>query len=399
MQLLTHDSAPAISSRKHTPGMVVFVKRTGLIVSALLLATAGPARAQAPEGPINPQPGVVLQKAPANIKVRTLLVNTPVTVRNDRGEMVDDLEKTDFHITDNGASQTITHFSLGGDPMSLVVVVETSSRIGPILPQIRKSGILISQTVIGPTGEGAVVGFSNNVNVLLNFTDSADDMDKAMSGLKEGDPVARLYDAMSKAVEMLSARPEVSATDLGKRRVMLVIAEAHDTGSEETLGEVLRRAQLANITIYSVGISGARADLTRKSEPEPAPSATPDGIIGMPGPPGTVQTPTTAQNVQGGGNLLALAVWAVQHVKDKVTAHQLDIAALGTGGTYVSTWKNRSIENAIDEIGGELHSQYTISYTPHGDLTEGYHEIKVTVDRKHLNVRARPGYYIEPPQS
>jgi len=102
--------------------------------------------------------------------------------------------------------------------------------------------------------------------------------------------------------------------------------------------------------------------------------------------------------VQGGGNLLALAVWAVQHVKDKVTAHQLDIAAVGTGGTYVSTWKNRSIENAIDEIGGELHSQYTISYTPHGDLTEGYHEIKITVDRKHLNVRARPGYYIEPPQ-
>lgn len=371
------------------------------MVAALLLFAMG-VRAQAPEGPISPQAGVPVQQAPpgTKIKVHALLVNTPVTVRNEKGEMVDDLEKSNFRVTDNGVPQIITHFGLGGDPISLVVVVETSMRIGSILPEIRKSGILISQTVIGPTGEGAVVGFDSNVNVLQDFTDDDDAIDKTMSDLKEGNPGARLFDAMSKAVDMLSVQPEVSQTDLGKRRVMLVIAEAHDTGSETTLGEVLRRAQLANITIYSVGISGAKADLTRRSEPEPAPSATPDGIIGMPGPPGTVQTPTTQQNEQGGGgNLLALAVWAVKHAKDKVTAHQLEIAAVATGGVHVSTWKNRSMERALDEIGGELHSQYTLSYTPHGEDTDGYHEIKVTVDRKHLNVRARPGYYIESPGS
>jgi VWFA-related protein len=377
--------------------MKIDARKLWVMVAALLFAIG--AWAQAPEGPITP--GAPVQQPPknasSNIKVHALLVNTPVTVRNEKGEMVDDLEKNNFRVTDNGVPQIITHFSLGGDPISLAVVVETSMRIGSILPEIRKAGILISQAVIGPTGEGAVVGFDSNVNVLLNFTDDSDAVDKTLSGLKEGNPGARLYDAMSKAVDLLSAQPEVSETDLGKRRVMLVISEAHDTGSEETLGDVLRRAQLANITIYSVGISGAKADLTRNSEPEPAPSATPDGIIGMPGPPGTVQTPTTQQNEQGGGNLLALAVWAVKHAKDKVTAHQLDIAAVATGGVYVSTWKNRSIERAIDEIGGELHSQYTISYTPHGDNTEGYHEIKVTVDRKHLNVRARPGYYIEAP--
>jgi VWFA-related protein len=374
-------------------------RRFSLIVVAALFFAIG-ARAQAPEGPITPGAPVQQppkgQQPPTNIKVRALLVNTPVTVRNEKGEMVDDLEKSNFRITDNGVPQIITHFSLGGDPISLAVVVETSARVGPILPEIRKSGILISQTVMGPTGDGAVVGFDSNVNVLLNFTDDGDAVDKTLSGLKEGDAGARLFDAMSKAVDMLSTQPEVAETDLGKRRVMLVIAEAHDTGSEATLGEVLRRAQLANITIYSIGISGAKADLTRKSEPEPPPSATPDGIIGMPGPPGTVQTPTTQQNEEGGGgNLIALAVWAVKHAKDKVTAHQLDIAAVGTGGVYVSTWKNRTIERDLDEIGGELHSQYTVSYTPHGDNTEGYHEIKVTVDRKHLNVRARPGYYIE----
>jgi len=182
-----------------------------------------------------------------------------------------------------------------------------------------------------------------------------------------------------------------------------VIGEAHDSGSEQKLGEVLRRAQLANITIYAVGLSGAKADLKRKPEEKPVPKATPDGVFGMPPPPGTVETPSTeAANDAAGGPLaaaVALAIWTVMHAKDKVTARQLEIASAATGGQHVSVWKDRSLENVIDEMGGELHSQYTLSYTPSGDLAEGYHEIQVTVDKKDLTVRARPGYYIEGPGS
>jgi VWFA-related protein len=359
--------------------------------------------AQAPDGPMIPQPGTPIQKGPAPIKVRSVLVNTPVTVRNEKGEMVHDLEESDFRITDNGALQKITHFNLGGDPISLAVVVETSSRIAPVLPQIRKSGILISQTVTGPTGEGAIVGFDDRVATLLEFTSSPDAMEKAMSGLPQGTSGAKLFDAMSKAVELLSARPEVSETELGHRRVMLVIAEAHDSGSEEKLGEVLRRAQLANITIYAVGISTTKADLKRKPEHTGPSPATPEGTYGMPPPPGTVQTPTTGDTSQPqGGSLLSLVVWAVTHAKDQVTSHQLEIAAAATGGLHVSTWKDRTIERAIDEMGGELHAQYTLTYTPSGENTDGYHEISVTVSKEKergLKVRARPGYYVGAPES
>jgi hypothetical protein len=80
-----------------------------------------------------------------------------------------------------------------------------------------------------------------------------------------------------------------------------------------------------------------------------------------------------------------------------VTAHQLEIAAAATGGQHVSVWKNRSLEKVIDEMGGELHSQYTITYAPGGEVATGYHEINVTVDHKDLTVRARPGYFIEAP--
>jgi VWFA-related protein len=361
------------------------------------------ALAQAPDGPMNPPPGVPIQKGPAPIKLRSVLVNTPVTVRNEKGDMVHDLEESDFRVTDNGALQKITHFNLGGDPISLVVVVEMSSRIASILPQIRKSGILISQTVTGPTGEGAVVGFDGRVATLLDFTPSSDAMEKVMSGLPAGTPGTRLFDAMSKAAELLSARPEVSETELGHRRVMLVIAEAHDSGSEEKLGDVLRRAQLANITIYAVGISSMKADLKRKPEQTGPTRATPEGTFGTPPPPGTIQTPTTDDNEHAQApSLLALAAWAVSHAKDQVTAHQLEIAAAATGGLHVSTWKDRTLEKVIDEMGGELHAQYTLTYTPGGENTDGYHEISVTVSKekeKGLKVRARPGYYLGVPES
>jgi VWFA-related protein len=255
--------------------------------------------------------------------------------------------------------------------------------------------------VVGPTGEGAVVSYDDEVTTLQDFTDDPEAMDRTMAGLKEGGTGSKLFDAMSRAVAMLSGRPEVSETELGKRRVMLIIGEAHDSGSEEKLGEVLRRAQLANITIYAVGVSGAKADLKRKPENKLPPSATPDGIGGMPPPPGTVETPTTdMQAAEAGSPLeaaLTLAMWAVMHAKDKVTSRQLEIAAAATGGQHVSAWKNRTIEKVIDEMGGELHSQYTITYTPGNEAENGYHAIAVTVDRKDLTVRARPGYYLEPP--
>jgi hypothetical protein len=59
--------------------------------------------------------------------------------------------------------------------------------------------------------------------------------------------------------------------------------------------------------------------------------------------------------------------------------------------------KDRAIEQALDEIGGEIHAQYTIAYRPKGDEPEGYHDIKIQVDRPEVSVRTRPGYYIPPP--
>ena len=355
--------------------------------------------AQAPTGPLPPKPGAEIQQPPKSvIKVQVALVNTPVTVRDARGAMVHNLEAQDFQVTDNGIPQKISHFDLGGDPISLVILVETSSRIEPLAPEMRKTGILFTQTVMGPSGEAAIVGFNDSIDKLQDFTTSGDLIESTVANLAVGTSGSRLYDAMAVGVEMLSERPQATVEKPGRRRVLLILSEAADDGSTKKLGEVLRQAQLSNVTIYSVGLSTTRAQLQHKPEPPKHPNF-PVGTL--PPPPGTVSTPTSEENRYGNIDILAAAVWAVQHIHDQVKANALEVAAAATGGAHLATFKDRSIEKAIDEIGGELHSQYAISYTPTGTDATGYHEIKVSVvrsDAKNLKVRARPGYYLAPPE-
>jgi hypothetical protein len=85
-------------------------------------------------------------------------------------------------------------------------------------------------------------------------------------------------------------------------------------------------------------------------------------------------------------------------VEAAVKERPLEVATAATGGLYQSTVRDAAIEKAIDEIGGELHAQYTLSYRPTGTGTSGYHEIRVqVVDRRGLTVRSRPGYYLAAP--
>lgn len=388
-------------------------KRTSFL-ALLLLALCGPVLAQAPEGPQTPAPGTQVQQTPqAQTKLvsRVTLVNAPVTVRDSSGQMVTSLVARDFEITDQGVPQTISHFDVGGDPISLVVLYETSSRVEPLLPALQKTGILITDMVMGPTGEAAILGFNDSVDHLLDFTSNADQVQRTVAHLKLRTSGAKLYDAMAAGVEMLSTRPEAAVASAapdtpnrpareGRRRVLLVISEARDDGSDAKLGEVLRQAQLANVTIYSVGLSTTRAELQKKPEGNRT-LVSPPGTYPLPPIPGTPPMPVESDpRTSGGGDLMALIIWAVKNAKNDVKGNPLEIATAGTGGDHLATFKDRSIEKAIDEIGGELHSQYTLSYTPTGTSDSGFHEIKVIVDgnRKGLKVRSRPGYYLAPPQ-
>jgi len=167
---------------------------------------------------------------------------------------------------------------------------------------------------------------------------------------------------------------------------------------------VLRRAQLENITIFSVGLSTTRSELQAKPRQNAPVPITPPGTFGMPGPPGTA--PTTGGGTSGDIDLIALAQVLVEHTKSAATQHSLEIGAAATGGAYYSTFRGRSIESAIDEIGGELHSQYVLTYSPASRSDDGqdfgYHQISVSLVPDKANgkkITTRPGYYIPPPGS
>ena len=371
-----------------TPRRMLGFGHAALAAALLLAALLG--RAQQTQGPIAPKPGTPVQQPPEGVfRVRVALVTAPVVVSDAKGEPILDLEKRDFHVLDNGVDQAIETFDLGGEPLSAVLVFETSSRIASLLPAVQKSAIVFTQTVVGPSGEAAVLSYDDGVGRLLPFSLDHDKVEKTIAGLKAGTSGARLYDAMAEAVAMLRERPAE------RRRAIVVMGEARDAGSEERLGEVLRQAQLANIVIYSVGLSTTAAALHSEPSQKGPIQATPPGTFGGPPAPGTAQTPTSQQQYGGNIDLLALAEWAVRNATAVVKERPLEVAAAATGGTYQSTFRERTIETAVDNIGGELNSQYMLSYRPSGSEIAGYHQIKVTVDRPGLRVRTRPGYFLE----
>jgi VWFA-related protein len=366
-----------------------------IMLACALALMPSMASAQAPPGGIKPNPGLPIQQGPqqAPIRVKVEVVAAPVVVRDAKGEMVTDLDELNFKIFDNGVLQRIEHFDMGGDALSVVLLVETSSRVAVMLPAIRKAGIVFTQSILGDTGEGAVIGFGNEVRLVQPFTTNHDKIDKSIAKLTDDGSGSHLFDAMTQAVEMLSKRP------VDRRRVIVAISEASDAGSTAKLGMALRAAELENITIYTVGLSSAAAEWrTPLTGPTQAPEA-PEGVmLGAPAP-GTPQTSTNPTGAAGGGgvgvgDLLALGIWAVKNGENLVKGHALEVATLATGGEHVPTRRDKSIEPALDRIGGELHAQYTLSYHPTDASPGGFHEIKVLVDRPKTTVKTRPGYYL-----
>ena len=355
------------------------------LLAACLTAVAQTNGPVAPQRPSLGQPSAQQERPPIRVSVQ--LVSTPVVVHDSRGGLVLDLAKNDFRIYDNGLEQSVEEFDMGGGPLSAVFVVETSSRIDALLPAMRRTGILFTQTVLGENAEAAVIGYHDAVTQLLDFTSNSDAIEKTFTDLTRGTSGARLYDGLSQAVRLLRDRPPA------RRRVIVTMAEATDTGSEDRLGDVLREAQLANITIYSVGLSSTAADMRNPQRAAPAPSVTPPGTFGQNPRPGTVQTPTTEAQRSGAADILGAVIWAIQHATEPIRENALEMAAAATGGLHQSPVRDRSIETAIDQIGAELHAQYMLAYRPSG-TEAGYHEIKVLVSRPGAQVRTRPGYYL-----
>ena len=328
-----------------------------------------------------PVPGIQDQSV---IRTSVNVVIAPTTVRDRKGEFLDGLQIQDFQLYDNNKLQTI-RADVRDEPLSLVVAVQKSYNLNDILPKIQRIGPMLNDILAGQDGEVALLAFDHRIQVAQDFTNETTKITEALKNMKPGSPNHAVIDAEMAAIRMLRRRPA------DRRKVLLLIAEKRDRGSEARIREALEEAEFANVTIFSLDISSLAATVTGTPIP-PRPPAIPTTAEHVPA--GGALTPTTVEQNYYTGNYIPMFVDIFKGVKSMFVDDTLDVFTRFTGGREYGFVSEKSLEKAVQSIASELHSQYLLSYTPNNQTEGGFHEIRVVVDRGGLEVRTRPGYYV-----
>lgn len=323
------------------------------------------------------------------IRVQSILVTTPVTVVGRDGEFISDLDQKDFKIFDNGVQQQMQRFDIASEPIALVILVQTDNSVSSLLYQVRGLGPVFSDLLVGADGQIAVLGFSDRVTPLQNFSSDRNQL-KATLGRLEGFGLkAHLNDALLQAMRMLEDRPQT------ERRMIVVFSDGVDRGSENKRDDVVRRATSDEVTIYGLHLS--RAEAAIRQPPEDHPMDPLDANVTRPTPPGTVPTPTNSANVWGTPiQGVPILTAAGQTISSEFIKTSLEYYAGFTGGVYYSHWSKNKLEDQLNRIGDEVHSQYEIAYKPTTLAQNGFHRIDVEVEKPNLKLRARAGYFYHP---
>jgi len=353
--------------------------QTKIMRNALILMFCALGFAQSP-----PASNSSAQDSDVIIRTGVNVVIAPTTVRDRNGDFVNGLQLQDFELYDNNKLQRI-NADVRDEPLSLVIAVQRSSNLESILPKLQRIGSMLNDMVAGQDGEVAVVGFDHRIQVMQDWTSETQKVSEAMRKMTPGSSNHSLVDVTMESIRMLQKRPQ------DRRRVLLLIAEKRDKGSEGHMREALTQAQFANVAIYSLDISTVVASLTTKGMPPPPPSI-PTTAQHIPA--GGALTPTTIDQNYYNGNYIPIFVDIFKAVKSLFVDDTLDVFTRFTGGKEYSFISDKSLDKAIQGISEEIHSQYLLSYVPNNQNEGGFHEIKVIVNRPGLEVRTRPGYWV-----
>jgi len=306
------------------------------------------------------------QEPIARVPVR--LVMAPTSVTDHRGNFINGITVSEFALFDNNVPQKIrqdTDFL----PISLVVAIQTNNQIAAMLPKIHELGPLLGTLVVGEGGEAAILTFDRHIQVAQSFSSDLGRITHTLRHIEFQYDKSHLIDATLEAIRLLKNRPPE------RRRILLLISETRDQGSESKLRDAVEEAELNNILIYSLNVSRAHAV---KDVFLPAF----DGPVG------------TAFSI----DLIALIKEIYGGIKMAFVENPLSVLTRYTGGRQYPFLKEHAFEDAITRIGDEIHGQYLLSYTPSNIEEGGYHSIRVELNRPELTVRSRPGYYsMDPP--
>ena len=232
------------------------------------------------------------------------LVLVPVNVTDANGRPVEGLEASDFLVADNSRPQKagVDTIDTGVAPIALVIAVQSSGISTAVLEKVRKIGAMVQPLITGERGCAGLLSFAERVRWLQDCTKDPDALQRAFYELRPGEhKEARMLDAANSAVAHLLRHPNA-------RRVLLLISESRDRGSETDLEPVAVAAQSAGVTVYAATYSAFKTAFTSKTP------------VGQPGPP---ERPKTASETMGTMNGAPPNPW---NPKIPPPEHRVDIA-------------------------------------------------------------------------
>lgn len=283
-----------------------------------------------------PDPNV--HKASA-VHVQSSLVVVPLTAVDRAGNLVEDLSQPDFRVWDDGVQQRIAHVELTVQPVSAVIVVQANEAMAPLLDQVRPLGSLLSNLLLGPQGEAAVVTYADRARVIQPLSNDPNAVAKSLQKISAGGRAARLNDALVRSISMLDAEPKA------RRRIIIAFSEGFDRGSETNAEQVIRAASDANVTIY--GLRFSPNEETLKSDK--ASGMFEHLLVPCPHGPPSVQCRFQL-------NAVPLGVVGLQMASKQLRTDLLRQYAAYTGGLVYSHWKKGSLQSQLQTIATDINS-------------------------------------------
>src|SRR5208283_690262 len=293
------------------------------------------------------------QTPPIRIEVNEVIV--PITVSDEKGRFVSDLNQADFHVFEDNKEQQIRFFTRErSQPIVVGFLIDLSNASKVHWKNYQDAAIELIQNLLTNDAKfsGYLISYSNDAELQTNTTS---DPEKLVEKLRKMKPSggAALYDAVYMAC---TNRKLVKGEPIEPRRVIVIIGDGHDSASKHSLSEVVELAQRNLVTVY--GVSTIAFGFTDPSQDNLEKIATDTG--------GRVVYPLqdVYKNTDG---------W-LSHPSDDGNY------ALKVGtGAYASAIATNMFR-AVTDIAGEVTTQYIIRYIPSNESGKPFRSVKIVVD-------------------
>ena len=318
---------------------------------------------------------VVRAQEPIRVTVNDVIV--PVTVTDDKGRFVSNLEKSDFHLYDEGREQKISFFShQQSQPIVIGFLLDQSNGMKIHWEKYKEAAtdLMLNLLPLEKKYSGYLITYGNEPELVADTNSDSEKMVEKLRKMKPGGGAA-LFDAIYMAC---TSRKTIKGEPYEPRRIVVVIGDGHDTSSKKTLKEVIEIAQRNLVTVYALSTvafgfhTDSEDNLVQLTEQTGGRVVTPLNDV-YKDISGYLSTPSDAGN------------YAI---------------TVGTGGYTAEV--SSAIFRAIANLEGEITTQYVMRYTP--DVAEKgsdrqFRRIRVAVNLQNVTVRYRNGYYpFGPPQ-